>query len=168
MNLPPPTTHPFTDLPSALAVGTDPEDGWTQIVYDQHQIAAHEPETGETYLWLHLLEDRHGRPLHGLTELIDGLKSLQENGYRIVDRRPVPIKGGQTIRIVTMEGLELDDESIEKGVSWTYRLSRRAILERDLRTNKLNICAATAVVSRGDLATLSNSLKYQDWDVHSQ
>lgn len=132
MNLPPPTSRPFSQLPGSLDVGVDPSDGWTQVVYDQHQIAAHEPEFDETHLWLHLLEDRHGRSEQNLTELVDGLQSLQEAGYRIVDRRPVPIGEGQTIRIVTMEGLELDDEAIEQGVTLVYRLSRKAIRERDI------------------------------------
>ena len=116
---------PFVDFSS-------PEDGWTQIIYDQHQIAAHEPETGETYLWLHLLEDRHGRSQQKLTELIDGLQLLQETGYRIVDRRPVPIGGGRTIRIVTMEGMGLGPAAVRKGIEQSYRLSQKAIRERAL------------------------------------
>lgn len=132
MDLAPPTTYPFTDLPAVLEVGTDSEDGWTMVVYDQHQIAAHEPEFGETHLWLYLLEDRHGQPDHRLTELIDGFHSLQEFGFQIVDRRPVPIEHGQTIRIVTMEGRNLGPETIRQGIEQTYRLSRKGIERRDL------------------------------------
>lgn len=130
MDLPPPTRPPFTGLSDRLDVGTDPADGWTQVVYQQHQIAAHEPEFDETHLWLHLLEDRHGRPEQTLNELIDGFQLLQQLGFEIVDLRPVPIGEGQTIRIVTMEGTGLEPETIRKGVEQTYRLSRRAIDKR--------------------------------------
>ena len=132
MDLPAPTKYPFTDLPDELDVGTDPDDGWTQVIHDQHQIAAHEPSYRTTNLWPHLLEDHQGHLQGELVDLIDGIKSLQKAGFRIVDRRSVPIGSGQTIRIVTMEGLDLDDEAIEEGVTWTYRLSREAIDERDL------------------------------------
>lgn len=129
MDLPAPTKYPFTDLPDELDVGTDPDDGWTQVIHDQHQIAAHEPEFDETHLWLHLLEDQRGRLQDELVDLLDGIQSLQKAGYRIVDRRPVPIGDSQTIRIVTMEGLGLDDEAIEEGVTWAYRLSRQVLRE---------------------------------------
>ena len=119
-------------MPDVLDVGTDPADGWTRIVYDQHQIAAHEPEFDETNLWLHLLEDEDGQLQGELIELIDGLQSLQKAGYRIVDQRPIPIVGGQTIRIVTMEGTGLGPEPIREGVEQVYGLSRRAIRERDM------------------------------------
>lgn len=130
MDLPPPTTRPFVDLPDVLDIGTDPEDDWTQIVYDQHQIAAHEEPYGETHLWLHLLEGADGRLQMDPFTFLDGLQSLQKIGFRVVDQRPVPISGGQTIRIVTMEGLDLDDEAIEEGVESAYLLSREAIRER--------------------------------------
>ena len=132
MDLPPPTTRPFTDLPDQLDVGTDPDDGWTQVIYEQHQIAAHEPGFDETHLWLHLLEDQRGRLQDELVDLLDGIQSLQKARYRIVDQRPVPIVGGQTIRIVTMEGTGLGPEPIREGVEQVYGLSRRAIRERDM------------------------------------
>ena len=132
MDLPAPTKYPFTDLPDELDVGVDPDDGWTQIIHDQHQIAAHEPEFDETHLWLHLLEDQRGRLQHRLVDLLDGIQSLQKAGYRIVDRRPVPIGDGQTIRIVTMEGTGLGPEPIREGVEQVYRLSRKAFEMRDL------------------------------------
>lgn len=132
MDLEEPTKYPFTELPDDLEVGTDPEDGWTQVIYDQHQIAAHEPEFDETHLWLHLLEDQHRRPDQSLTELIDDFELLEQLGFEIVDQRPVPIGEGQTIRIVTMEGTDLDDEAIREGVEWAYRLSGKAIREREL------------------------------------
>ena len=132
MDLPAPTGPLFTALPDQLEVGTDPGDGWTQIVYDQHQIAAHEPSYRMTNLWLHLLEESDGRLSTELTELVDGLQSLQEAGYQIVDRRPVPIGDGRTIRIITLEGLDLDDGAIEEGVNQAYQMSRKAIREREL------------------------------------
>ena len=132
MDLPPPTTYPFTELPAELDVGTDPEDGWTQVVYDQHQIAAHEPETGETFIWLYLIRDDRGRLDMDGGVLLDAFKRFQKLGFSIVSRNWAPYSDTHSLEIVTLEGRRVGPVAMQKAIGLGYELNRDVIDRREL------------------------------------
>lgn len=132
MDLPEPTTYPFASLPDELDVGVDPEDGWVQVVYDRHQIAAHEPAFAASMVRLYLVRDRNGRLDIDGGELLDGLQRLQELGYQLDGRHWAPFNASKSLEIVTLEGRRVGPSAMGKAIILGYELSRDAIDRREL------------------------------------
>ena len=132
MDLPPPTTYPFTTLPAELDVGTDPEDGWTQAVYSQHLLATFDPESGESTVRLHLVRDMHGRFDMDGGELLDGFERLQELGYGIVNRNWAPFSDTHSLEIVTLEGRQISRSDMGAAIVVAFEMSMDAINHRKL------------------------------------
>ena len=132
MDLPEPTKYPFTSLPDALDVGTDPADGWVQIVYDEHILATHEPAFAASMVRLYLVRDRHGRLDIDGGELLDDLQRLQEVGYQIDGRHWAPFNASKSLEIVTLEGRRVGPSAMGKAIILGYELSRDAIDRRDI------------------------------------
>lgn len=132
MDLPPPTTYPFTTLPAELDVGTDPEDGWTQAVYGQHLLATHEPDFGESTVRLHLVRDMHGRFDMDGGEILDGFQRLQELEYRIVSRNWAPFSDTHSLEIVTLAGHQISRSDMGAAIVVAFEMSVDAIDHREL------------------------------------
>lgn len=133
MNLEPPSKFPFTDLPDGLDVGVDPEDGWTQIVYDEHLLATHEPAVHASTVRLYLVRDRNGRLDVDGGELLDGLQRFQELGYRMTDRLWAPFNDSKSLEILILEGHRVGPVAIQKAIVLDFELSRKTIDRRALR-----------------------------------
>lgn len=104
MDLPAPTEFPFTALPVELYVGTDPEDSWTQVLYDQHLVATHEPEFGESTVRAYLLEHADGHLDVDQRQLRNALMTLHSLGYAPDHRYGAPLDDMQWMGILTFTG----------------------------------------------------------------
>ena len=132
MDLPAPTSYPFINLPDALDVGRDPEDGWAQVVYDEHLLATHEPAFAASMVRLYLVRDRNGRLDIDGGELLDGLQRLQELGYQLVGRHWAPFSESKSLEIVTLEGNRIGPVAMRNAIVLGFDLSRAAIDQRTL------------------------------------
>ena len=132
MDLPPPISPPFSQLPESLDVGTDPADGWTQVVYDDHMIANHDPVDATSLCRLHLLEEPQGYLMIDIDKLAGYLKILTRAGFRFTGMLTAPHSAGHSLRILLYEGRHVDAKKLQNAIWWTYRLSRPAIDRREL------------------------------------
>ena len=132
MDLPPPTSPPFTELPDLLDVGVDPDDGWAQVVYDEHMTANHDPIDATSLCRLHLLEEPQGYLMIDIDKLAGYLKILTRAGFRFAGLLTAPHSAGHSLKILLYEGRNIEPERMRNAIWWTYRLSRPAIDVREL------------------------------------